>query len=177
MLSDKIIISIQCHPRGAFRQKISKYFYTFPIAFCLVFSLSQKALPSTAWAFSESTSLRLSNAEDHARGEAHKKALDQHLKKEKGQSATERAEATGALNTSGQQLVTSHIANMQASDYAKTKTKLEVAYFVEKEELPLSKYPQLFKLEEKHGVDIGIGIGKIFGMSCNVFITHIAEAL
>lgn len=81
----------------------------------------------------------------------------------------------GSLNMSGQQLITLGIANMQASDHAKTKTKFEVAYFIAKEELPLSKYPQLLKLEEKHGVDIGTAYRN--DMSCNVFITHIAEVL
>lgn len=130
---------------------------------------------SGAWAFSGSTNLRLSNAEDHARGEPHERALDLHLKEEKGQSATERAKVLGSLNTSGQQLITSGIANMQASDHAKTKTKFEVAYSIAKEELPLSKYPQLLKLEEKHGVDIGTAYRN--DMSCNVFISHIAEVL
>lgn len=130
---------------------------------------------SAAWAFSGSTNLRLSNAEDHARGEPHERALDLHLKEEKSQSATERAKAMGSLNTSGQQLITSGIANMQASDHAKTKTKFEIAYFIAKEELPLSKYPQLLKLEEKHGVDIGTAYRN--DMSCNVFISHIAEVL
>lgn len=96
---------------------------------------------SMAWAFSGTTNLPLSNAEDHARGEPHKRALDLHLKEEKGRSAAERAKVMGALNTSGQQLITSGIANMKAIDHAKTKTKFEVAYFVAKQELPLSKYP------------------------------------
>jgi hypothetical protein len=34
-------------------------------------------------------------------------------------------------------------------------TKFEVAYFVVKEEMPLSKYPQLLQLEENHRVEIG----------------------
>ena len=35
---------------------------------------------SAAWAFNGSTNLRISNAEDHARGKPHRKALDLHLK-------------------------------------------------------------------------------------------------
>jgi hypothetical protein len=31
------------------------------------------------------------------------------------------------------------IANMQASDLAKTRAKFEIAYFIAKEELPLKK--------------------------------------
>ena len=61
----------------------------------------------TAWAFTGSTNLRVSNAEDHARGEPHKRALDLHLKGNKGQSAFERAESMKASNDAGQQLITS----------------------------------------------------------------------
>ena len=130
---------------------------------------------SNAWAFSGSTNLRLSNAEDHARGEPHKRALDLHLKGEKGQSAMERAESMRASNQVGQQLITSGIANMQASDLAKTKIKFDVAYFIAKEELPLSKFPELLKLEEKHGVDVGTAYRN--DMSCNIFIKHIGEEI
>ena len=64
---------------------------------------------STAWAFTGSTNLRVSNAEDHERGEPHKRALDLHLKGNKGQSAFERAEAMKASNDAGQQLITSEL--------------------------------------------------------------------
>lgn len=110
---------------------------------------------STAWAFTASTNLHLSNAEDHARGEPHKRALDLHLKEMKPQHAFEKAESMKTANDSGQQLITTGIANMQSTDLARTKTKFEVAYFVAKEELLLSKYPQLLNLEEKQGVDLG----------------------
>ena len=130
---------------------------------------------STAWAFTGSTNLRLSNAEDHARGEPHKRALDLHLKETKRQHAFERAESMKTANDSGQQLITTGIVNMQSTDLARTKTKFEVAYFVAKEELPLSKYPQLLNLEEKHGVDLGNAYRS--DKSCNMFIAHIGEEL
>ena len=128
---------------------------------------------STAWAFTGSTNLRLSNAEDHARGEPHKKAMDLYLS-EKGLSATDRAEFI-VKSTPGQQNIALGIANMQASDLAKTRTKFEVAYFIAKEELPLKKFPKLLKLEEKHGVEIGNSYRS--DNSCNVFINHIGEDL
>lgn len=130
---------------------------------------------STAWAFTGSTNLRLSNAEDHARGEPHKRALDLHLKGSKGQSAFERAESMKASNDAGQQLVTSGIKNMQSADFAKTKTKFETAYFIAKEEMPLLKYPQILKLEEKHGADIGTAYRN--RQSCTNFINCIGEEL
>ncbi|CAB4031534.1 Hypothetical predicted protein [Paramuricea clavata] len=126
---------------------------------------------STAWAFTGSENLQLSNVEDHACGEPHKKAMDLYLS-EKGLSATDRAEF---ISTPGQQNIALSIANMQASDLAKTRTKFEIAYFIAKEELPLKKYPKLLKLEEKHGVEIGNSYRS--DKSCNVFINHIGEDL
>ena len=76
---------------------------------------------------------------------------------------------------SGQQLITTGIANMQSTDLARTKSKFEVAYFVAKEELPLSKYPQVLNLEEKHGVDLGKAYHS--DKSCNMFIANIGEEL
>ena len=106
-------------------------------------------------AFSGSTNLRVSNTEDHARGEPHKRAMDLHFKEQKGLCVTERAEAMKGTNDAGQQLITTGIPNMQAGELATTKIKFEVAYFIAKEELPLAKYEQIVQLEEKHGVEIG----------------------
>ena len=47
---------------------------------------------STAWAFTGTENLRLSNVQDHIRGDPHRKAMDLYLKKEKAQSLSERAE-------------------------------------------------------------------------------------
>ncbi|XP_028409251.1 uncharacterized protein LOC114531839 [Dendronephthya gigantea] len=128
---------------------------------------------SIAWAFTGSTNLRLSNAEDHARGEPHKKAMDLYLS-EKGLNAMDR-EVIQFMEKSipGQQNIALGIANMQANDFAKTKKKFEVAYFIAKEELPLKKFPKLLKLEEKHGVEIGNSYRS--DKSCNIFINHIAQ--
>lgn len=128
---------------------------------------------STTWAFTGSTNLCLSNAEDHARGEPHKRALDLHLKEMKGQH--ERAETMKATSDSEQQLITIGITNMQSNDLARTKTKFEVAYFVAKEEMPISKYPWLLKLEEKQGVDLRKAYHS--EKSYNMFIAHIGEEL
>ena len=129
---------------------------------------------STAWAFTGLTNLRVSNAEDHARGEPRKRALDLQ-KGNKGQSAFERAEAMKASNDAGQQLITSGIKNMQSADFAKTKLKFETAYFIAKEEMPLLKYPQILKLEEKHGADIGRAYRN--RQSGTNFINYIGEEL
>ena len=76
---------------------------------------------SSAWAFTGSTNLRLSNAEDHARGDPHKRAMDLHLAEDEGQCFAERAESMKDTNEGGQQLITIGIANMQAGDLAKAK--------------------------------------------------------
>lgn len=112
----------------------------------------------------------VSNAKDHAQGEPHKRALDLHLKETKGEHAFERVESMKAANDSGQQLITTGIANMQSADLSRTKTEFEVAYFVTKEELPLPKYPTALQLEEKHGVDLGKPYRS--DKSCNMFISH-----
>ena len=72
-------------------------------------------------------------------------------------------------------MATSVIANRQVQDYALTKLKFEVAYFVAKEEMPLSKYPQLLKLQEKHGVEIRFAYRS--DMNCGTFIDFMGEEL
>lgn len=79
------------------------------------------------------------------------------------------------FNQAGQQLITTGIVNMQASDLANTKIKFDVAYFIAKEELPLSKFPKLLQLEERHGVTIGTAYRN--DMSCSTFIAHIGEEM
>ena len=130
---------------------------------------------STAWAFTGTENLRLSNVEDHIRGDPHRKAIDLYLKEEKALSLNERAEFMRAANDADQRRVADCLANMLASDVAKTKIKFEVAYFVAKEQLPMSKFPSLLNLEEKHGVDIGRSYRN--DTSCNAFIKYISDDL
>ena len=130
---------------------------------------------SSALAFTSSTNLRLSNAEDHARGDPHKRAMDLHLAEDKGQSATERAESMKDTNEAGQQLITTSITNVRAGDLAKTKVKFEVVYFIAKEELPLAKYPELLNLEAKHRVKIGESY--LNRISRNTFLNYISADL
>ena len=44
---------------------------------------------------------------------------------------------------------------MDPSTLTKTKNKFETAYFVVKQELPISKCKNILKLESKHGVEVG----------------------
>ena len=43
---------------------------------------------------------------------------------------------------------------MERTDLERTKKKFEVSYFVAKENMPISSYAKLLKLEEKHKVDV-----------------------
>lgn len=80
-----------------------------------------------------------------------------------------------ASNDAGQQLITSCIKNMQSADFAKRKSTFETAYFIAKEEMRLIKYPQIPKLERKHGADIGTAfLNKQCGTN---FINYIREEL
>ena len=76
---------------------------------------------------------------------------------------------------SKQELITSGIAKMQAGEIEKTTKKFEVAYFIVKEELAMTKYPVLLKLEEKHGVELGNTYRS--DMSCATFINFIGDEL
>ena len=76
---------------------------------------------SIVWAFTGSTNLRLSNAEDHALGEPHQKVLDLHQKCTKEQSASERAESMKSSNNAGKQSIISGIKSTQSADFEKTK--------------------------------------------------------
>ena len=113
---------------------------------------------SSAWAYTGSTNLRLSNVEDHARGNAHKRTMDLHL-----------AEDKRLVSSSSQPA-----SNMQAGDLAKTEVKFELAYFMAKE-LPLPKYPELLKLVAKHKVNIGDSY--LNRISCNTFLNYISADL
>ena len=111
-----------------------------------------------------STNTQHSNAVDHARGEPHKgephKAAMNLRLKDKGKSSQERANMMD--DDAQQKRVTSTIA-------------IEVAYFIAKEKLPLSKYPQLLKLHEKNGVEIGIAYRN--DINCGTFIDCMGEEL
>ena len=47
------------------------------------------------------------------------------------------------------------LAVMKQKDFDLTKKKFETAYFVVKEELPITKFTKILELEEKHGVAVG----------------------
>ena len=126
---------------------------------CLVskrFSMELSGIKSfsTTWAFSGSGNLKISNAKDHATGEAHKRAMEL-FRREQGLGVSERTELSQHLRGQGQTSFLSSVSSMTERDKLLTKKKFEVAYFMAKEELPMKKYPKLLALEEMHGVELG----------------------
>ena len=64
---------------------------------------------------------------------------------------------------------------MTKNDYENIKKKFEIAYFTAKQELPLTLFTELVKLEEHHGVDLGLAYRNAF--QCGQFIDYISETL
>ena len=98
-----------------------------------------------------STNYRSSNALNHAESEQHKTAMNRHLKA-KGTSFTDINEKR---KVEGQQNIVDGLANMSKAEQDMINHRIEVAYFVAKEELPFAKYERLLALEEKQGLKEG----------------------
>lgn len=95
-----------------------------------------------------STNYRPSNAQDHAACKPHKQAYRMYMR--------EKGETLGVeKRDSDQPSIRSGIGAMTKQDRQKTKKKFEAAYFIPKEELPMSKYKKILELEEQHDVDFG----------------------
>lgn len=116
-----------------------------------------------------STNYRPSNAVDHATSKQHKHANRVYWRK-KGNYASliEERDADQASIHSG-------LAAMSKQDREKTKIKFEAAYFIAKEELPMSKYEKLLDYEELHHVDIGNAYRN--SIQCGEFIDCIGSQI
>ena len=97
------------------------------------------------------TNYRSSNAVDHAMCDQHKTAMKKHFKA-KGASFVDINEK---LRVEGQQNIVDGLANMSEAEEKMITQRMEVAYFVAKEELPFAKYERLLALEEKQGLREG----------------------
>ena len=114
-----------------------------------------------------STNYRSSNATDHAEGVPHKEAM-KHYYKSLGKTHDEKRDHN-------QQSIESGLARMNEKDVMLTHKKFETAYFIAKEELPLTKFERILALEElHHNVELML-IGNN-GM-CGEFIDYIADDL
>lgn len=94
-----------------------------------------------------STNLRLTNVVDHANSDIHKIALSCYNKQHSQLPST-----TGDSNKKNQPRLDFSLTPQQLEDLNK---KFDIAYFVVKEELPLSKYGKLIALEKRHDMSHG----------------------
>ena len=107
------------------------------------------------WCCEGSRQLQHASAVLHAEGKAHEVAYDLFLK-EKGKSANERTNILKETVRDNRQVrIVDSRNTINVKDFELTKKKFEVTYFVAKEELPLSLFPKLQSLEERHGVELG----------------------
>ena len=94
-----------------------------------------------------STNYRSSNATDHAEGVPHKEAM-KHYYKSVGKTHVEKRDRN-------QQSIESGLARMNEKDIILTRKKFDTAYFIAKEDLPLTKFVRILALEELHNVELG----------------------
>ena len=119
-----------------------------------------------AW-ISGSTNYRPSNAVDHAKGKPHKAAMKMFMR-EQGKGVEEERSANQTSIVAG-------LAAMSNEDKARTEKKFQVAYFVGKEELPMSKFSKIMDLEELHSVQLGNAYRN--DNQCGTFIDFIGDDL
>ena len=92
---------------------------------------------------------------EHTATSAHERSLELFLKR-KGVDLVERSDYNKQLLDEDRQgSIVTGIATMNKRDIELTRTKMETAYFVAKEELPLTKYAKFLDHEERHGVNVG----------------------
>ncbi|XP_057317246.1 E3 SUMO-protein ligase KIAA1586-like [Hydractinia symbiolongicarpus] len=139
--------------------------------FCTTYQSQIKTLPNYSNIFVVGTqNYKKSAVEDHAtKSRQHLKAHSLYLKAT-GVSLDERATTLSAADSSN---VVAGLAKMDEKDMQRTKKKFEVAYFVAKNRLPLTTYPELLKLERKHEVDIGIAYNT--DRACGTFIDYMGK--
>ena len=113
-----------------------------------------------------STNCCSSNAIDHA-GVPHKEAM-KHYYKSVGKTHVEKRDRN-------QQSIESGLARMNEKDVMLTHKKFETAYFITKEELPLTKFEKILALEELHNLELG-NVYRNNNM-CREFIDYIANNL
>ena len=115
------------------------------------------------WCESGSKLLEHSARLEHAGSISCKKAFNLHLKG-LGLIIWERREKEQLLLSSiGQQPIVNSINIINKKDFRKTKNKFESAYFLAKNEAPLSLFLKLVSHEERHGVIVGTASKQNFG--------------
>lgn len=130
-----------------------------------------------------STNYRVSAVKDHTNNSngdpqhPHTVAYGNFLKAngiEIEQRADKIAKSCDKVNTDVVSKLKNH-NKMDPSTLTKTKTKFETAYFVVKQELPISKCKNILKLESKHGV--AVGTKYLTDPSVGTFIDYMGQEL
>ena len=110
-----------------------------------------------------STNYPSSNAIDNAEGVPHKEAMKHYWK-----THTEERDHN-------QQSIKSGLARINEKDVTCTHKKIETAYFIAKEELPLTKFERILALEKPHNVELGNPYCN--NNMCGEFIDYMADDL
>ncbi len=120
---------------------------------------------SSKWIYG-ADSLRTSNIRDHARSDQHVHALNL-LRRE-----SSRTQGQSFLQST---VIGKALSSLSESEKAKLRCKFDVAFFIAKEKLSFKKYPQLLKLEARHGISLGTTY--MSEVSCREFTHYIAECM
>jgi hypothetical protein len=120
--------------------------------FCIVFEDKTKGLPNYSDIYIKgSTNYRVSAVKDHAKNS---NGDPQHPHTMAYNNFLINFQSCDKANTDVVSKLQNH-NKMDPSTLTKTKTNFETAYFVVKQELPISKCKNILKLESKHGVEVG----------------------
>ena len=112
-----------------------------------------------------STNFRISNIQDHAKSEQHKRAMNRFR--------IDAAKASNQPLTSYSPLARS-LCVMGDDLKKRMERKFDMAYVIAKEGLGFTKYPAIYELEARHGVDLGHAYQN--RDSVRLFIKYIAES-
>ena len=110
-------------------------------------------------------SVRTTNVRDHAKSDQHMHAMNLHRRE------LVRAKGLGPASYSP---IAQALCTLTDDERKKLRCKSDIACFVAKEQLSLTKYPRLCELEARHGVELG---GAYLNYNAGKEFTHfIAEA-
>ena len=105
-----------------------------------------------------SKNLQASSYKDHAATDMHKRAMLL-FKKQSSTDVTENAPIAKALY------------NFDTDAELKVKRKFDIAYMIAKHNLAFTKIKPLCELEERHGVDLGLGFKN--DQACATFVAYV----
>ena len=120
-----------------------------------------------------SRNYKKTSVEEHAtKCKPHARAMEFHFKS-KGMSLEERAKKISSSVAPKNTDIISGVSIMDERDLELTKRKFQVAYFVAKHQLSMTKYAEILKLEEIHSVEIGEAYRT--GRYCGTFIDYCSD--